>query len=587
MRWSLDKLYTSLASNEFKQDLVKLDELADRMKAAVEALPKGQEGVAERLENYITQLTEYYTVLSKLSQYVHLTMSVDTANQEAIGLSETIEKKGTKLASVEVAFANWLGAVSNIEEVINSSDLLKEHSFFIKMTLKRNRHRLSEAEETLLAKLKTTGSSAWSKLREALTADLMVDVVVAGEEKCLPISVVRGMAYDQDGMVRKSAYEAELKAYPKIEEPVAACLNGIKGEVITVAEMRRFSSPLAQTLFISRMDEKILEAMLAAMKESLPQFYRYYQKKAELLGHTNNLPFYDIFAPVGELNKKFTYEEARELIVDSFTSFSEKLGSLAKTAFDKQWIDAEPRKGKRGGAFCSNIHAIGESRILANFNGNFSDIITLAHELGHAYHGLCLTGESYLNSRYPMPLAETASTFCETIVKEAAIKKLSQKESFTVLENELAGAGQIIVDIYSRFLFEDELFNRRSTSALSAAELKEMMLRAQRKAYGPSLDENQLHPYMWINKPHYYSADQNYYNFPYAFGLLFAKGLYAKYLQQGDAFIAEYDKLLAATGKQSIAEVAALADIDATDIAFWRSSLKLIEADLDTFITYD
>ena len=319
------------------------------------------------------------------------------------------------------------------------------------------------------------------------------------------------------------------------------------------------------------------------MKES-PDFQGYYRKKAELLEHDNGLPFYDLFAPIGNSNMKFTFEEARDYIVKNFYTFSDRLAQYADSAFEKRWIDAEQREGKRGGAFCSSIFAIGECRILSNFNGSFSSMITLAHELGHGYHGHCLKEESILNCTYSMPIAETASIFCETIVMNAALKDATPDQAFTILESSISDAGQVIVDIYSRFLFESALFDIRKDHALSVDELKELMIKSQKQAYGNGLDHNYLHPYMWINKPHYYSADRNYYNFPYAFGLLFAKGVYSEYLKRGDEFVPEYDKLLNATGRNNVSDVAEMVGIDVRSIDFWRSSLNLIRKDIEKFI---
>ena len=193
--------------------------------------------------------------------------------------------------------------------------------------------------------------------------------------------------------------------------------------------------------------------MLTALREALPKLRSFYRGKAALLGHSGGLPFSDLFAPVGELNKSYSYEEAQAFILHCFSGFSPKLGKLAEKAFAQRWIDVEPRKAKRGGAFCQSVYAIRQSRILCNFSGSFSNLTTIAHELGHAYHAACLFEQSYLNTRYTMPIAETASIFCETIVKNAAIEAAAPEERFVLLENDISDAGQVLVDIYSRYLF--------------------------------------------------------------------------------------------------------------------------------------
>lgn len=585
MRWDLDVLYTSFDSPECKQDW---EELCDKIEAlkqwAVEKLQSKDDAVV-KMEQYITQLTAILEKEYRLFSFAELSASVDAKNEKALQLSERIQDQAVEKVEPEVLFQKWLGTLSNLDELISQSALLEEHRFFLQEIAEESKYMLSEKEEIILAKMKNTGSNAWTKLQEMLTSTLLVDITIDGEQKQLPLPIVRNMAYEKDAEVRKQAYEAELASYKKIEESSAAALNGIKGEVITISKLRGYESPLDKTLKDSRMDQETLDAMLTAMRESLPAFQRYFRKKAELLGHQNGLPFYDMFAPVGDADMRFTYEESRDFIVKHFASFSQKLSDYAAKAFDNRWIDAEIREGKRGGAFCDNLHVVKESRIMANFTGSYTDVSTLGHELGHGYHGDCLVDEAFLNSDYPMPIAETASILCETIIANAALKEASSEEAFSILENDISGAAQVIVDIYSRFLFESELFARRENGSLSVKELNEIMLQAQRDAYGDGLDQSVLHPYMWVCKPHYYSADYNYYNFPYAFGLLFAKGLYAEYLKRGETFIQQYDELLSVTGKKSVADVAAIMDVDVRSVDFWRNSLSLIEKDIETFIS--
>ncbi|MFA5523067.1 MAG: M3 family oligoendopeptidase [Tissierellales bacterium] len=584
MRWSLKELYPSFESEEFKSDMDKLYKKIDEFKEWTEANFSSNEKAVEKLEKYIKQMSEFGALFSKLASFAHLTASVDAKNEQALKISDRLSIKYSELTKAFVSYQKWIGNIENLDELFASSDLLKEHEFIITEAANNAKYLLGEKEEIIISKLRNTGSTAWSNLQNMITSTLLVDIDLNGEKKQLPLPAVRNLAYEKNPETRKTAYYAELEAYKKIEESSAACLNGIKGEVITTSELRGYSSPLEETLFKSRMDKETLDAMLAAMKESLPAFHKYFKKKAELLGHSNGLPFYDMFAPMGEVNITFTYEEARDYIVKNFRSFSNELADFTANAFEKNWIDAEPREGKRGGAFCSNLRSIQESRIMSNFNGSFSNMTTLAHELGHGYHGHCLKNEPMLNCSYPMPLAETASIFCETIVVNAALKEASKEEAFGILESSISDAGQVIVDILSRYIFETNLFEKRKDSALSVKEFKELMINAQKEAYGEGLDPEHLHPYMWINKTHYYSAGRNFYNFPYAFGLLFAKGIYAEYLKRGSDFVPEYNKLLVATGRNNIADVTKMVGIDVRSVDFWRSSLKLVQEDIEKFV---
>lgn len=584
MRWSLNELYTSFDSLEFVQDMDKLNGFIPEFIQWVKQEFQNTENSKEKIEQYIEKQQEFTKTYSRLMSYSYLTASTDAKNAMALKVQDQLQSKVSDLTEATVTFEKWLGTVNGLDQIIENSAILKEHQFFLKEIILNNQYLLSEEEELLISKMSQSGARAWAKLQTLLASTLLVDITIDGVEKQLPLPMVRNMAYSSNAELRKTAYEAELKSYAKIEESSGAALNGIKGEAITLSEKRGFASPLEQTVIGSRMNMETLDSMLAAMKESLPFFHKYYRKKGELLGHGNGLPFYDLFAPVGNVNMEFTYEEAQKYIVENFNTFSQELGGFAQKAFDNNWIDAEPRDGKRGGAFCFNLHPIKESRILANFDGSFSNMTTLAHELGHGYHGHCLKDASILNSSYPMPLAETASIFAETIIINSALKNATLEEAFGILETSISDAGQVIVDIYSRFLFESEVFKRRENAALSVNEIKAIMIDAQKQAYGDGLDHNVLHDSMWINKSHYYSADRHFYNFPYAFGLLFSKGLYSEYLKRGEAFVKEYDALLEATGKNNIVDVAKVMNIDVTSIDFWRSSLDLVKKDIERFI---
>ncbi|WP_283591599.1 M3 family oligoendopeptidase [Clostridium butanoliproducens] len=582
-RWSLKELYDSFESASFKEDMTKLEDYVDSLNKFGEKLNDTNDSKSI-LEEYISLYKDITILVNKLFSYTSLTMSVDTKNEIALKNLNMIENKYSEIAAPLAKINKFIGSIENLKEIIEESPLLKEHEYHLNEIAKRSKYFLSEKEEAIIAKMRNSGSSAWNKMMELLVSNLKVDIEENGQMKELPLSVVRNLAYDKDKEIRKKAYEAELKSYEKIEDAVAASLNGIKGEVITVCKLRGFTSPLEETLFSSRMDKETLDAMISAMKESLPVFRKYLRRKAELLGYKNGLPFYELFAPMGNADMKFEYEKGKAFVEENFRTFSDKLADFARKAFDNNWIDVYPREGKVGGAFCAGLHMLGESRLMLNYGNTFSDVVTLAHELGHGYHGECLKEESILNSEYPMPIAETASTFCETIIKKAAIKAANKEEAFSILETEISDSTQVIVDILSRYIFETNLFSRREESSLSSNELKELMINAQLEAYGDGLDREYLHPYMWLCKGHYYSAGLSFYNFPYAFGLLFAKGLYADYLKRGEDFVKDYDKLLSLTGKMDIADLTKLMNIDIHSIDFWRNSLKVVEEDIEKFI---
>lgn len=584
LNWSLKELYTSFESEEFKIDMDKLTSKINEFNEWANEIIKDNNDILVKLEEYIKRYSKLTELISKIDAFIELSISVNTKDAEALRYSDIFEKKLTHMVEASTKLERYISTIDNIDCIIERSELLKAHEYILKSIVEQSKYLLSDKEESIIANMKNTGSNAWSKLKDNLISSLMVEMREDDEVKEYPLTVVLNMAEDKSEEVRKKAYEAEIASYKKVEEGVAAALNGIKGEVLTICDFRGYKSPLEKTLLDSRMDEESLNAMLDAMKESLPVFRRYLRRKAEMLGHKNGLPFYDLYAPISNADMKFTYDEGAKFVVKNFRTFSDNLGDFAQKAIDNNWIDVEPREGKVGGAFCAGLHFIGESRILLNYGGSFGDVVTMAHELGHGFHGECLKNETILNSEYPMPIAETASTFCETIIKKAAIKEADKDEALAILEAEICDCTQVIVDIYSRFLFEKSVFEARKESSLTVEKIKELMLKAQREAYGDGLDPEYLHPYMWAWKPHYYDANYNYYNFPYSFGLLFAKGLYAEYLNKGNSFTSEYERLLSITGKNKIADITKEVGIDIHNKEFWRNSLKTIEEDIEYFI---
>ncbi len=580
MQWDLTRLYKSFDDPAFAADMAAAEKMTGEL-AAMFSSPKADD--LEQLKSLISAFNALQEVTAKLRSYVSLTLSTEAENEEALAVNDRMQSFFVRIRQQYSAFNRYVGSLENLEEMIGKDDLLSEHAFMLRETAAEARHTIDPALEETVLKLRLTGSSAWSQLRGTLESTVMVDYEDNGEKKQLPLAAARNLAYSPDPAVRKRAYEAELAAYPKIEIPMAACLSGMKGEALTMLPLRHYESLLEQTLEQSRMDQETLDAMLAAMRESFPVFRKYLRAKAKALGHQGGLPFYDLFAPMGKANASFTLDQARDTLVEVLGKFSKKMGDHIQQAFDERWIDAYPHAGKRGGAFCSGVHPLGISYVLTNFDGSLSSVSTLAHELGHAYHNRCMDGLSMMNCGYPMPLAETASIFNETLLSSKMLENATEDEQIMLLELELADACQVIVDIMSRYLFETEVVERRKSHALSPRELKEIMLDAQKKTYGDGLDENILHPYMWACKSHYYRADLHFYNFPYAFGLLFGKGIFARYKERGEAFVEEYDQLLRATASGNVADVAASVDIDVHSVDFWRSSLAVLAEDVEKY----
>lgn len=575
--WNLSKLYTSINDEKFIKDQKTLTELITKINEYTKEL--NNEDINNKLINTLKLMEEYTVLVEKLASFLSLSLTTDTTNKEVTSAKEILYGVINQASKPMAVINLWIKDL-DFNEIDFNNSYLKEYTFMLNEIKDGGKYLLSDGQEEVISKLRMNGSSKWSDLQEYLTSILSIEL--NGKEYNLPS--IRNMAYDSDPKVRKEAYYAELESYKQIKEPLAFSLNSIKGEANTIAELRGYESVLDMTLINSRLKKETLDAMLEAIKDALPAFRKYLRRKAELLGYENGLPFYDMFAPMGHSDKRFTIEESKDYLINSFKE-TPKIAELIKEAYENDWIDFLPKNGKVGGAFCSNLTSIKESRILTNFDGSLSDVVTLAHELGHAYHGYCIQNHLPLNTDYSMPVAETASIFNETIVMNKVISESkSKEEKILLLESSLQDSTQVIVDILSRYIFETNVVNKRKDGFMFADELSEMMLEAQKEAYGDGLDHSLLHPYMWVNKGHYYSAGLNFYNFPYAFGLLFAKGLYSIYEVEKESFLNKYDSLLEATTVNNVEEVAKIANVDLTNKEFWTNSINIIVRQIEEFI---
>ncbi|MCK5129220.1 MAG: M3 family oligoendopeptidase [Clostridiales bacterium] len=584
MRWDLSQLYTSFTSKEFTNDKELVEKMLLESNVWADNNLTSAEDAKEKLEKIIKVSQDLYSIMTKLFAFTSLTLATNAQDEEALSMMSRLEKIDISSEDLAKKITRFIGKVQHLDKVVASSKLLSEHAFYINEHKQEASHLLAEEVEPVISKLSVTGAKAWTNMRNMMDGVHEVEIEQDGVMKSLPLPIVRNMAYSPDGDVRKKAYEAELESYKNVEVPMSHALNAIKGEANTMCELRGYENLEAKTLEDSRMDKETLDAMLSAMVDFMPEFRRYLKAKAKALGHTGSLPFYDLFAPMGgDSTKNYTYEQAHSYLVEVFAKFSPEMSAFIDNAFKDSWIDSESRAGKGGGAFCANLFPIKQSRVLSNFDGSFSQVSTLAHELGHAWHGHCLRDKSILNTSYPMPLAETASIFNECFLADIAKQTATDEERFALLESELMEATQVIVDIYSRYLFETEVVNTRLERSMNIQEFKDAMICAQKATYGDGLDEEFLHPYMWACKTHYYERDRAFYNWPYAFGLLFGKGVFAEYRKVGDSFVEDYKALLAATGSANALDVAKRMNIDLHDKAFWNQSLTEIKHDIDEF----
>lgn len=580
-RWSVHDVHESFDSRSFSDSMERAGTNVSRLETLFEThnirsidprTPNAQDGVAadEVIQAFNNTVDEQDILIS----YIYATVSTDSRHEQAQGLLSEMEDLDARISPLLARLADWVASLNShaLKEV---SAEAREHLGPLLRLQDRAIHQMSEAEEGLYAELGTTGSSAWGRLQSDLTSQLSIDVQLPAGSASMPMAAVRGLATDSNVEVRKAAFEAEMRAWPQVAVACAAAMNSIKGEANTVNKRRHWKAPIDASLYSNSVSPATFGAMQSAINDSLPDFRRWMRVKAQLHGDKNGLSWWNLFAPLSVSPGAISWDEGISLVKDAFASYSDRLAHLVDRSINEQWLDAEPREGKTGGAFCMSF-VDDRSLVLLNWSGSVDSAQTTAHELGHAYHNTQLAHRTPLQKRLPMALAETASIFCETLVVEDGLSRMQGDERLALLDVNLIGASQVVVDIHSRYLFETEVFARRQRRTLGVSEFNEIMLQAQADAYGDGLDLSTRHPHMWVLKPHYYGS--HFYNWPYTYGLLFGLGLYAKYQSNPNHFRENYDNVLSRAGMDTAEELGQAFAIDVTDPAFWTSSLDVLRA---------
>ncbi|MFA5775413.1 MAG: M3 family oligoendopeptidase [Ilumatobacteraceae bacterium] len=580
-RWSVADVHESFSARSFTDSMERAGAEVSRLEASFnehniraidERMPTEADG--EIADTVIRQVNETLKESEILGAYIYATVSTDTRHEQAQGLLSELETLDARVAPLIARLADWIASLG-ADALATVSNEAREHLGPLQRLAARAKHQMSELEEGLYAELGTTGSSAWGRLQGDLTSQLTTEVELPMGAREMPMAAVRGLMSSGDVAVRRAAYDAEMRAWPKVSVACAAAMNSIKGEANIVNLRRKWASPLDASLYGNSVSRATFDAMQSAVRTSLPDFRAWMRIKGRLNGDQNGLSWWNMMAPISFSPGEITWDQGIDLVRGAFAAYSDNLAGLVDRSLNEKWLDAEPRDGKVGGAFCMPF-VDDRSLVLLNWSGNVDSAQTTAHELGHAYHNTQLAHRTALQKRLPMALAETASIFCETLVVEEGLQRLSGDERLALLDVDLQGAAQVVVDIHSRFLFETEVFARRQRRTLGVTEFNELMLSAQADAYGNGIDQSTAHPYMWILKPHYYGS--HFYNWPYTYGLLFGLGLYARYQNDPEQFRVGYDNVLSRAGMDTAEQLGQAFGLDVTDEAFWTASLDVLRA---------
>jgi oligoendopeptidase F len=588
-RWELDSIFPGGSKskefaefrNTISKDLVKLGKSLDK-------LPK-------KLNNEsITKWAKWILDLQKIYENLHLAgafssclTSQNVNDDEALKIEAEIDEQYSRWGIMKASLESFSIKQANKEwQKLMAKKGIADVSFYLNEMRDKAKMKMSEPLEKLAIELSVNGYHAWNRLYDKMAGDLRVPIEQNGQKKEISLGQNAPKMSDPDRNVRRDAFQKLVTAWESRANLAAMTLNSQAGFRLSIYKNRGWDSPLFEPLLNARMKRETLEAMWDAVVKGRPKLGAYINAKKKLLG-IDKFCWYDQDAPLGKSAKTFSFDEAGDFIVEHIRSFSDEMGTFTRNALDKRWIEAEDRSGKAGGGWCSRIPIRKESRIFMTFTGNFNGLGTLAHELGHAYHGFVLKDSAPFSSIYPMNLAETASIFNELRVTDAAFDNaVDYDEKLMLSDQKLQSALSFLSNIHTRFLFDSRFYEERKQGIVNRERLNEIMIEAQKEAFFGILDDKDgYHPLFWASKMHFFITGAPFYNYPYTFGYLFANGVYDRAIKEGKSFAASYRNLLADTGRMTTEEVAKKhLGVDLTKPDFWRDAVSRVLANVDPFV---
>lgn len=584
--WDLDVFFPGGSqSEEFQTFINAIPGKITALTAHIQSLQvPTSKNEASILADTLEQLTEVQANMGQAGGVLSCLTAQDMTDRQALLLQSQLSAIGASVAPAVLRFHQLLGEIEEkvFEELLTTEEL-SDFSFILTEWRKQSKQKLSEQEEALIASLGVDGYSSWGQMYDLLIGDIKVEVEVDGERKQLSVGQANNLSSHPDVQVRQAAFEALEKVFTEKEEFFAKTLNHLAGFRLATYKKRGWEEVLQEPLQINRMKQETLDAMWGAITDHKKPFAQFLTHKAQMLGK-EKIDFYDFDAPVTASTAKLSYQQGAEFILKHFGKFGPELEKFARMAFEDGWIEAEDRDNKRPGGFCTGMPLSNQSRIFMTYSGSMSNVSTLAHELGHAFHTYALRPVHMLNRRYAMNVAETASTFAEMIVADAAVKEAATKEEkIALLEDKVQRSVAFFMNIHARFLFETRFYEERKNGIVSSARLNELMEEAQREAYAGALGE--AHPHFWASKMHFYITGVPFYNFPYTFGYLFSLSIYAKAREEGSNFEEKYMALLRDTAVMTVEDLAMkhLGE-DITKRDFWEKGIALCVKDVKEFI---
>ncbi|WP_172255417.1 M3 family oligoendopeptidase [Saccharibacillus deserti] len=584
--WDLETIFPGgSASAEF-------DTFLKQLSADVEDLQKRINGLqppasAEQTAAFDPLFVDVQNVSARFRQAGAFVSCLGAQNQND-------QKAGQLSARVGSIRARWQSIVATFDSVLQNTpdavwtewmqqEAVAPVAFNLSESRLQAREKMTPELESLALSLSVDGYQGWSSFYNTIVRHVRVKSEENGEIKHLSAAQAANKLGSTDPKQREEMGRNWEQAWTDVEDYCADTLNHLAGFRLSLYEKRGWENVLREPLEINRMSAETLDTMWQVITDNKPVFVEYLKRKAQLL-NVEKLGWHDLDAPIGESESKIAYDDAADLIVEQFRSFSPRMADFAQRAFDNNWIEAEDRAGKRPGGFCTALPLTKETRIFMTYSGTASNVSTLAHELGHGYHQHVMDELPAFSQRYAMNVAETASTFAEMIVADSLVRKAAdEEERMVLLEDKIQRSIAFFMNIHARFLFETRFYEKRRLGLLTPQDLSDLMVEAQEEAFCGALSD--YHPHFWASKLHFYNTGVPFYNFPYTFGYLFSTGIYAQAQREGTGFAEKYDALLLDTGRMAVEELAAKhLGVDLTKADFWQAAVDVSVSDVRTFL---
>ncbi|MBD3917229.1 M3 family oligoendopeptidase [Paenibacillus sp. PR3] len=591
MTWELETIYPGGSSSKaFKEELAGMERDIEALTKSLNEAETSGEQDAFQTQALLTAWTEAIQSITlrlrESDSFVACLMAQNMKDGAANGLNDRVKTIAARMLGALTKFDARIAAVADdVWTTWLTEGPAGSAAFALAERREATKEKMAPELEALAGDLAVDGYHGWGELYNTIVSRAKFIVKEQdGSERILSAGQMHNRLSAGDRVVRETAMAEWEREWTDLGELTADSLNRLSGFRLKLYERRGWSNVLKEPLAINRMTEATLNAMWTAVEEGKPQLVRYLKRKAELLG-IEKLDWHDVEAPIGSATKTVPYDEAADFIVERFRQFSPEMADFAQMAFRDGWIEAEDRAGKRPGGFCTSLPKSEQTRIFMTYSGTASNVSTLAHELGHAYHQHVMNDLPPLAQDYAMNVAETASTFAEMLVSDAAVKLTDDaEEKLALLEDKIQRAVAFFMNIHARFLFETRFYAKRREGLVTAEELSELMETAQREAFSDQLGA--VHPSFWASKLHFYLTDVPFYNFPYTFGFLFSSGIYARAQQEGPAFADRYVALLRDTGRMTVEELARKhLGVDLEQPDFWRDAVALTTEDVEQFLS--